>query len=426
MSMSRKKNSPQESFPEKKVSGKGLLNNLILALCALAGFTAMTATPAGAQFKIIYAFDSYQGTSAAGFTPIGGVIFDGAGNLYGTNASSGTHGGGAVFELTPSGAGGWTLKVLFNFNLGDAPDGSLVMDGAGNLYGTTIRGGSSGCGTVFELTPGSGGGWTEKLLRTFNCYPDGQFPEGGVVLDAAGNVYGTTNFGGTSNYGIVYELKKGTSGNWAEKILHSFGVSGSDGVRPLGSLIFDAAGNLYGTTDEGGYGNGTVYEVEKSGAEKVLYIFEDGLDGAYPLSGVTFDSAGNLYGTTNAGGSIMNGAVFEMTRSGNEWSETPLYTFSNGANEGLEPNGPVVLDSAGNVYAETVGGSGRTRCGSVFELTPSAGGGNWTEIQIVSFFNSILGESPEGGLVFDSSGNLYGTAEYGGPGSGGIVFEVTP
>jgi uncharacterized repeat protein (TIGR03803 family) len=329
-----------------------------------------------------------------------------------------------VFELTPNGTGGWTEKVLYNFNNGDTSNGSLVLDGAGDLYGTTYYGGI-GCGTVFELMPGSGGSWMPQVLRSFTCSPDGQFPAGGVILDAIGNVYGTTNFGGTSNYGIVYKLKHGTNGNWAEKILHSFSLS-SDGVRPLGSLIFDPAGNLYGTTDEGGPGSGTVYEVEKSGAEKVLYIFQDGLDGAYPFSGLTFDAAGNLYGTTNAGGSIMNGAVFEMTRSGSEWTETPLYTFPNGANEGAEPRGPVILDSAGNVYGETLTGIGTTSHGSVFELTPSTGGGYWTEIELVSFSTTDSGAGPQGGLIFDSAGNLYGTAEGGGPGGGGIVFEFTP
>jgi uncharacterized repeat protein (TIGR03803 family) len=423
--MRSKKPSTEKSFLKKKFPGKSLLN-LILALCAFSAFTAMTATRAGAtEFKIIHAFDSFRGTSASGYSPVGGVIFDGAGNLYGTNSRGGTHGGGTVFELTPHGAGGWTERVLYNFNSGDTPNGSLVMDGAGDLYGTTYYGGI-GCGTVFELMPDSGGSWTPKVLRSFTCSPDGQFPAGGVILDAAGNVYGTTNFGGTYNEGMVYEFRQGTSGNWVEKILYSFRGFDADGTRPEGSLIFGASGELYGTTSIGGYGNGTVYQLTKSGVERVLYYFEDGLDGAYPLSGLTLDAAGNLYGTTNAGGQIMNGAVFKMTRSGNEWSETPLYIFPNGANEGAEPQGPVILDSAGNVYGETLTGLGTTSHGSVFELTPSTGGGYWTEIELVSFSTTSFGAGPQGGLIFDSAGNLYGTAEGGGPGSGGIVFEVTP
>jgi uncharacterized repeat protein (TIGR03803 family) len=423
--MRSKTSSPEKSFLKKKFTAKSLLN-LTLALCAISAFTAMTATRAGAQFRTIHAFDSFRGTSASGYTPVGGVIFDGAGNLYGTNASGGTHGGGTVFELTPNGAGGWTEKVLYNFNDGDTPNGSLVMDGAGDLYGTTYYGGATGCGAVFELMPGSGGSWTQKVLRSFTCSPDGQFPNGGVVLDAAGNVYGTTLFGGTYNEGMVFELRQGTSGNWVEKILYSFGGYEVDGTRPEGSLIFDASGKLYGTTSIGGYGNGTVYELTKSGVERVLYYFEDGLDGAYPRNGLTLDSAGNLYGTTNSGGASLNGVVFEMTKSATGWTETPIYIFPGNPNEGAEPYGPVILDSAGNVYGETFRGLGRTDYGSVFELTPSTDGGYWTEIQLVSFSRTSLGESPQGGLIFDSAGNLYGTAEAGGPGSGGIVFEVTP
>jgi uncharacterized repeat protein (TIGR03803 family) len=421
ITMRIKKSFPKESFLEKNVSSKSV-HKLILTFCALAAFMAITGAGASAQYKIIHTFGLTS--PANGYAPFPGVISNGAGQLYGSTAAGGNHGAGTVFELTPSGTGSWTLKVLYNFNSGDTPNAFLVMDGTGNFYGTTVRGGASGCGTVFELLPGPLGNLTRRLLRSFNCFPDAQFPAG-VVLDASGNVFGTSSFGGTYNLGVVFELKHAAGANWPEKIVYSFGSYDIDGQRPEGSLLFDASGNIYGTTNVGGNGFGTVYEITKAGAEQILYAFDDGFDGAYPLFGLTFDPAGNLYGTTNSGGSSLNGVVFEMTRSGSAWTEFPLYTFPGNINEGALPQGPVVLDSAGNVYGETLRGTGSTDFGSVFKLSPTTGGGYWTETQLVTFRTDILGSSPQGGLIFGSDGNLYGTTQSGGPGSG-VVFQVAP
>jgi uncharacterized repeat protein (TIGR03803 family) len=200
---------------------------------------------------------------------LAGLIFDGAGNLYGTTLQGGTHGFGTVFELIPGSNGSWSEKVLHSFN-NDGQDGfalwaGLTLDAAGNLYGTTYSGGTHDAGTVFELTPGTDGLWNEKVLHSFDN-TDGNGPSGGVILDPAGNLYGTTFLGGALSYGTVFKLIRGTNGLWSERVLHSF-LSGTDGANPQAGLIRDTAGHLYGTTLQGGghgcsgTGCGTVFKV---------------------------------------------------------------------------------------------------------------------------------------------------------------------
>ncbi len=244
---------------------------------------------------------------------------------YGGDYSCGGPGCGTVFELMPTEGGGWTEKKLHNF--GNGTDGvfplaDLNLDVAGNLYGTTYGGGglcSYGCGTVFELTPNGNGNWTEKVLHSFNDNgTDGDLPYAGLIFDAAGNLYGTTVAGGSSYAGTVFELTPHGNGNWTEKVLHSFSNVGTDGASPFAGLIFDAAGNLYGTTTYGGNHPGTVFELTPTGGgdwtEKVLHSFSNvGTDGAYPYGGLIFDAAGNLYGTTYLGGTYNYGTVFEVT-----------------------------------------------------------------------------------------------------------------
>ncbi len=247
------------------------------------GFTALFAifavTPlasarrAAAQTEsVLHSFDDSTGDAEE---PIGGLVSDASGNLYGTGSGGGTtfHNTGAVFELKPATGGGWMEKVLHNFTVANGfyPVAAPILDAAGNLYGTTIWGGGlgvtycgqGGCGTVWELSPKAGGGWTETLLHRFDPNgSDGVFPYGGLIFDASGNLYGTTYVGGTFDHGTVYELTPKAAGGWAEKILHSFNSNGKDGERPEDSLIFDASGNLYGTTASGGlYGGGTVFEL---------------------------------------------------------------------------------------------------------------------------------------------------------------------
>jgi uncharacterized repeat protein (TIGR03803 family) len=333
---------------------------------------------------LLHSFNNNDGNN-----PAGTLIFDAAGNLFGTTAQGGAHGGGVVFELSPSAGGVWTESVLHAFGNGHDgfhPLAGLTSDGAGNLYGTTMAGGEYAFGTVFELSPSAGGSWTEKVLHSFGNGSDGQAPISGVILDAAGNLYGTTNGGsGTTLYGTVFELAPATGGPWPEKILHAFKNNGKDGMEPVGSLIFDAAGNLYGTTEIGGScescfeAAGTVFmltpKADGGWREEILHNFNpNGVDGQTPNAGLIFDSAGNLYSTTSAGGA----------------HGTPGYG------------------------------------GIVFELKPAAGGG-YTERILHSFGAGTDGSVPGwSSLIFDASGNLYGTTEVGGSNDAGTVYEITP
>src|ERR1035441_332430 len=243
------------------MQGKTLSIGLRAVLAIIAATLFVTSTWATAQEKVLHNFNN-NGTD--GTNPRAGLIFDAAGNLYGTTENGGTNGVGTVFELTPTAGGGWTETVLYSFcsqaNCTDGyqPWAGLIFDAAGNLYGTTVYGGTadttcSYCGTVFELTPNGSGGWTETVLHSFGDGTDGFYPSAGLIFDAAGNLYGTTAMGGTYDYpwdGTVFELTPAAGGGWTEKVLYSFG-GGTDGYWPEAGLIFDAAGNLYGTTYSG-------------------------------------------------------------------------------------------------------------------------------------------------------------------------------
>ena len=327
-----------------------------------------------------------------GVYPQAGLIFDAAGNLYGTTADGGDYGVGTVFELTPNGSGGWTEKKLHNFGInsadGNSPSASLIFDAAGNLYGTTQYGGDFpcdllGCGTVFELTPDGSGGWTEKKLHNFGINEkDGIYPRAGLIFDGAGNLYGTTYQGGSgpcsSGCGTVFELTPTDDGGWTEKKLHSFGLNSKDGIYPFAGLVFDAAGNLYGTTYQGGdftcgdSGCGTVFELTRTGGrwlEKKLHNFGNGTDGANPYAGLTFDAAGNLYGTTAQGGDYNNGTVFELTPNGSGgWTERKLHNFGINNKDATLPQAGLIFDDAGNLYGTTAEG-GDDSGGTVFEIT---------------------------------------------------------
>ena len=408
---------------------------VVLAMFSLT--TLMAVARAVAQETVLYNFDC----SDVGCEPASNLIFDAAGNLYGTSPYGGNFHNGVVFELSPQTSGGWGLAVLHSFNnaTGDGylPQGGLVSDAAGNLYGTTQYGGVRNGGTVFELTPSAGGGWTETLLHSFGTGmggADGNGPYAGLIFDAAGNLYGTTTYGGTHKLGIAFELTPGAGGVWTEKILHTF--SGPDGGQPHAGLTLDAAGNLYGTAISGGaYNGGTVFQLTPQAngqwAGKLLHsigqVNGNGVSIDQPYGGVVFDQAGNLYGTTYYGGGSGGGVVYKLTPStGGPWKETSVHNL--GGAVGANSLAGVVFDSVGNLYGTTLyggnedGDCGSSGCGVVFELRPTTGG-SWTESVLVGF-NYADGGHPSGSLIFDTAGNLYGTTSAGGSGVFGTVFKI--
>jgi len=402
---------------------------LLLALAA--------AAPAATGLKVIHAFGiSQQGGSDL----YGALLMDSAGNLYGTAESGGAHGAGVVYKLTRQSGGGWAESVLYSFKGGSqdgaTPHDALVMDADGNLYGTTSAGGGcsrTGCGIVFELSPTAGGPWTETVLHRFaGGTADGSTPYSGVILDHAGNLYGTANSGGASNAGLAYELSPNGTSTWTETILHNFNGS-PDGAAPFASLVFDTVGNLYGTTYKGGSANqGTVFELTPQAGgtwtAAVLHSFHGAADGSDLFENVILDAAGNIYGSAESGGSANCGVSFKLSPDGTGgWTETILHTFLGvGAQDGENPNA-LILDSAGDLYGTTVGG-GVDNPGTIFKLTPQAGG-EWAETVLYSFTGKNDGAYPSVPLITDKADHLYGTTLWGGPAGdtvGGLAFEFTP
>ena len=416
------------------------ISNLLLVALAIAVITFSLAVRAQAQTEV---FLHYFTGNHDGYGPNGKLIFDSAGNIYGTAAGGGntacSFGCGVVYRLSPTSSGGWHETVLHEFTggwTGYNPIAGVVRDAAGNLYGSAYSGGitnsnciNQSCGLIYELIP-TATGYHEKVLHVFTGKADGGNAYGGVILDAAGNLYGTTVGGPHSGSGTVFELSPTSSGYWNESILYTF-TGGNDGGDPLGGLTFDSAGNLYGTTYvDGAFGYGTVYELTKSGStwtEQVLFNFSGGstsTTGFFPIGPIVQDAAGNIYGTTTMSGDANNsdGLVYELTPSSSGWNETVIYSFS-AASEGATPQSGLIIDSAGNLYGTTLSGDKGIGFGNVFELSPSSSG--WVYSVLHKFTGAPDGESP-GGLVLDAAGNLYGPAGGGGTYRSGLAYEIIP
>lgn len=399
--------------------------------------------------------------SPDGTEPDGALLSDGAGNFYGTTSGGGlkncglsTPFCGTVFKVSVGSNGTLTETVLYKFQGGSdgaSPAGSLMFDHAGNIYGTTVTGGDpqvcngEGCGTVYKLSPNSNGSWTETVLYHFLGSTDVAQPALGVVMDSAGNLYGAAQGGCIEECnGTIFKLAPNSNGTWTESILYTF-QGGLDGGFPT-AIVFDAAGNIFGTTSTGGVATspcscGTVFELSppQSGTtwtKTVLYAFNDGLDGGTPSSGVTFDSAGNLYGETFDGGSFACpqsgcGTVYRLTPESGGWKFGVVYTF-NGINgsRGAQPSGGLTMDSAGNLYGTTDGGGNLTcnngnGCGTVFKLSRQTGS-TFTYSKVFQF-NGTSGSFPNSTVILDPSGNLYGTTFSGGNTCNcGVVFALTP
>jgi len=362
-----------------------------------------------------------------------GLAGDAAGNLYGAATYGGAFNAGTVFRLTPPAPGGksWTTTVLHSFQgtSGISPFGTLTFDGAGNLYGATQKGGGGGDGLIFQLQPPAAGktAWTEKVLFAFNG-TNGTYPHGGLAADSSGVLYGTTAGGGAYGFGTVFKLAPPPAGKtrWIFTSLGAFNTPA--GISPNGNLLRDAGGNLFGTTASGGAtGNGTVFELQptQSGWHfRTLFAF-NGSDGSEPLAGLVADASGALYGTTFVGGAHAAGTVFKLSPPAagkTVWTQTVAKSFS--GPDGAYPMAPLLLDSDGNVYGTTDAGGAQT-LGTVFRLAPPASGQTRWSSTVLKSFVSANGANPRS-LIADTAGNLYGTTLAGGRYAEGTVFRLSP
>jgi len=406
-----------EANMTKPLQHRGPISRFHLRIAAASLLAVALAPAVQAQtFTVLYNFKGSDGSN-----PYAGLIRDTAGNLYGTTLNGGTgEGHGTVFKLDSAGV----LTTVYGFQGrgdGNKPSAGVIRDPAGNLFGTTPTGigHKFSMGIIYRISSTG----REAKPHVFTGPPsDGSNPQGGLIRDNAGTLYGTTAGGGAAYAGTVFKLNAGK-----ETLLYSFTGTNGDGAYPEGTLVRDTSGNLYGTTSSGGSSAfGTVFRLDTTGKETVLHSFS-GTDGAQPVAGLILDKAGNLYGTTRSG-LAGAGTIFKIDTSGGNFSV--LYTFSGGA-DGSLPRAPVVMDPSGNLYGTTrdggdpsCGQSGEG-CGVVFELKTTG------EEIVLHKFSGPDGMAPSSGLVRDAAGNLYGTAPRGGTGgcggSGcGVVFKITP
>lgn len=453
-----------QSMQTGGTSGGGLALVTILALTSLA--LAPTATAATEQ--TLYSFPS---SGRIGCYPEGTLLRDAAGALYGATSLCGAYDSGTLFKLAPPTPDRtrWTVSLLHSFtgySSGGSPNADLVMDASGAIYGTTEDGGWNFQGTVFKLTPPTPGTpkWKKDVLYFFqDVYGgrrDGANPGAGVIMDASGELYGTTNLGGGSSvlgFGTVFKLAPPASGEkkWKETVLHSF-TGGADGQNPFSTLATDGTGALYGTTMYGGSGKcvnpmlstvgcGTAFKLTPPGpgqtrwSKTILHTFTGGIDGGVPQGKLLLDASGALYGATYQGGSgkctqlvlgtvIGCGTVFKLTPPApgqNAWTESVLYNFKGGT-DGAYPQGGVIKDATGSLYG-TASAGGVYGSGVAFKLTPPVPAQTkWTETVLHHFNISADGDTPVGEIIRDGGGHLFGVTWSGGAQLRGTVFEITP
>ncbi|MGB8886290.1 MAG: choice-of-anchor tandem repeat GloVer-containing protein [Candidatus Korobacteraceae bacterium] len=408
-------------------------------------FVFAVASFASAQtYTVLHNFTGYDG-----YSPFDTLTLDAAGNLYGTAALS-FPGKGTVFELKHA-HGAWLMNPLFYFDGANGwyPSAGVVFGPDGRLYGTTFQGGlgscQDGCGVVYALQPPPGPcstafcRWNETILYQFSGGSDGALPvSGNLVFDASGNLYGTTTWGGTGGHGTVFELSP-ANGGWTEKVLYSF-AGGDDGADPIAGVVFDAAGNIFGTTQAGGGGStgcngqgcGTVFELSPAGTgwtETVLHRFQGTTDGGEPDGALVLAPNGNFYGATLVGGLDDGGVVFALQPAGGSWTFVPFYDLPSTGLSGGGPMNTLAVDASGALYGANFV-DGADGLGSVFKLAP--GNGGWIYSNLYSFMLAQGGYWSYGGVILDSSGNLYGTTADGGLNycgfetTCGVIWEVTP
>jgi uncharacterized repeat protein (TIGR03803 family) len=396
------------SNPHQRIHSKICRRAACFALTlALILLLATVAVPS-AQAQTFTDLFNFTG-STTGASPEAGLVRDAAGNLYGATRRGGVLNDGVIFKLNTSGV----ETVIFNFSGGTDgkfPHGSLILDAKGNLYGTTREGGASTYGTVFKMSPNG----VETVLYSFAGGADGCFPSGGLVADAKGNLYGVTGQCGASGVGTVFKVSK--SGK--ETILHSFAGGTTDGAYPYyTSLLIDAKGILYGVTFIGGTSNnGVLYRLNKRGTLTVLHSFAGGTtDGCFAYGTPIMDKIGNLLGTTQQCGASNFGTVYKVSRSG---KETIRHNFAGGTTDGAYPLAGVILDANGILYGDTELG-GASNLGAAFKLKPNG------KVILLHSFSGSDGSHPLGVLIQDANGNLYATASQGGTSNAGDVWQIT-
>jgi uncharacterized repeat protein (TIGR03803 family) len=405
----------------------------------LASLLILSATLALSQTEtILYNFPGGHNGAA----PDSGLIFDNSGNLYGTTFVGGGKGLGTVFKLRRDQSGAWLETVLYRFKRipdGAHPSGTLVFDPAGNLYGTTPGGGLHRAGTVFRLIPRRPGTWKKEIIYNFTGHSDGAGPNGGLIVDSLGNLYGTASGGGIENGGTVFKLSPAPSGPWSLEVLYSFTFGPGNGS--YAGLVMDEKGNLYGTTFRGGAnGGGIAFQLSpnpiggwtQATIHDFADIFQNNGDGSEPVTPFVLDAQGNLYGTTLVGGAYQKGAVVKLSPNPDgSWTESVIYSFLSGT-DGYLPYSGLALDPTGNLYGTTRFGGGAGKCvymkleycGTVFRLSPGPRGG-WTETVLHGFSGRPDGALPTSGVVLDAEGNIFGVAP-GGETKRGIAFQIAP
>ena len=407
----------------------------ILSATALLTFLCVAIfAQAGDKYTVLRTFN----TSAGGVLPAGELLMDSAGNLYGTDTQGGHNNGGTIFELIPNGQGGFTYKELYECSQTfdcTLPVGSLVMDTAGNLYGSSLF------GHIFEISKTSSGSWTASVLYDFGAEIA---PPSSVILDAAGNLYGINPTGGVSNLGYVFELSP-SQGGWSLTHLHDF--HGSDGAattgnteNQVGGLILDSLGNLYGATVAGGTsknctgGCGVVFELSNNSGKWTETVLRSlsGSDGANPIAPLLMDANGDLYGTASNGGARGFGSVFKTSRASGAWQTQVLHSFTGVHLDGEFPDSALVLDPSGNIYGTTEAGGADLKSCQVWNdngcgmVFELSPNGAQWKESILKAFSGGTDGAFPQGVVLDGKGNLFGAAQAGGRLFEGLVFEISP
>lgn len=399
----------------------------ILGVPAILAIAALPARAATTQ--VIY---SFAGGVDGEYTDTD-VAMDGAGNLYGTSVQGGTHASGTVWMLSPSGDS-WTHTVLYNFTGGadgSEPYKGVTLDTQGNLYGTAVTGGGGGCeggcGVAYKLT-NNGGSWTQSVIHTFTGGEDGAGPGARLTVGDDGDVYGMAPTGGAFGAGTIYRIHPSKHGAWKLSVIHAF-TGGADGIGGSAGAMLFRGRHLYGAATAGGAnGEGAIFELTPAktgeGKYKAIYAFKGEPDGAFPYGGLAFDALGNLYGTTYYDGEDEVGTVFQLTPTHKgAWKEKTLYSFQGGS-DGANSIGNVVFDNTGNLYGTTSeGGSGGS--GVIFKLAPLSRR-EWQESVVHSFAGPPDGAFAYNGMVGDGAGNFYGATVHGGAQDEGAIYKFTP